>query len=262
VTICIGLLAQDGIVIAADAQESDTYFKRSTQKIMTWQTVGNADGPPRNPAACVVAGAGDGGFIDAFTAELLADVRGEMTMTDFETYAKSKVESFYSTHVRPLLRVDTSCDFSVLIGAYFQRMSRLYKSYRTSFHSVQTAVVTAIGIGQQFALQTIENFPCLDVEHTEITAAAVISRTKDCVEGCGKYTDVVSLHNARIVPDEAHGSRLEDAAPILTRVSSARIADWERSFSGVWKRRQTKLYYELIEEEFKRSKTRVSEDQQ
>src|ERR1700689_1761048 len=110
VTICIGLLAQDGIVIAADAQESDTYFKRSTQKIMTWQTVGNADGPPQNPAACVVAGAGGGGFFDAFTGEFLSDVRGEMTMMDFETYAKSKVDSFYSTHVRPLLKVDPNCD--------------------------------------------------------------------------------------------------------------------------------------------------------
>lgn len=87
----------------------------------------------------------------------------------------------------------------------------------------------------------------------EIAAAAIISRTKDCVEGCGKYTDIVSLHNPQIVPDEIHGSRLEEAASPLTRVSSRRIAEWEESFSGIWRQNQRELYHRLIEEELRRS---------
>ncbi len=249
-TICIGILATDGIVIAADAQESDTYFKRSAQKIMTWHTSGSWD--PRAPAACVIAGAGDGGFVDAFTSEFLVGVRGDMTMADFEAYAKKKVDSFYAMHVRPLIKADPNFDFCVLIGAYFQSMARLYKSYRTSFHQVQAATA-AVGIGTQFALRALDEFPIADIAHTEITAAAVISRTKDCIDGCGKYTDIVSVHNVKMVPDEAHGSRLEHPTFPMTRVSSEKIARWEQSFATTWRQKQSALYAELIEEELKRS---------
>lgn len=249
-TICLGILATDGIVIAADAQETDTYFKRSTQKIMTWHTLGNSDGPPRNPAACVIAGAGDGGFIDAFTSDLISGIRAEMTIAEFEAYASKKIEGFYSTHVRPLLKVDPNFDFSVLVGAYFQRVTRLYKSYRTSFQKVNAAT-TAIGIGQQFALRNLDDFPFSDVRHTEITAAAVILNTKDCIEGCGKYTDIVSIHNSIIVPDENHGSRLEAPPALWTRVSSKQIGDWEKSISEKWGQKQRNLYVDLIEDELK-----------
>jgi hypothetical protein len=260
VTICIGLLAQDGIVIAADAQESDSYFKRSAQKIMTWHTFGLSGGNSSHPAACLIAGAGDGGFIDAFTMEFLAGVRGEMTMSEFEKYAAKKIESFYSTHVLPLLTVSQDVDFGVLIGAHFQYMTRLYKSYRTSFHHV-AAAATAIGIGAQFALQTIDRFPFSDVAHTEITAAAVISATKDCIEGCGKYTDIVSIHNPR-VPDEVHSSRLQPPERPITRVASRKIARWEESFSSAWRGQQTALYQQLIEEELKQSTSQASEDRE
>jgi len=66
-TICIGLLASDGLVIAADAQESDTYLKRTQQKIMPWLggiTIGS--NPTPASAACAFTGAGDAGYIDAF----------------------------------------------------------------------------------------------------------------------------------------------------------------------------------------------------
>jgi len=260
VTICIGILASDGIVIAADAQETDTYFKRSTQKIMTWHTSGNADGPPRNPAACVVAGAGDGQFVDAFTSELIDGLRAEMTISDFESYSSKKVQDFYRAHVQPLLKVEPNCDFSVVVGAYFQNMTRLYKSYRTSFQRVH-ALAAAIGIGQQYALQTLEEYPYSDVRHVEITAAAVISSTKDCIEGCGKYTDIVSIRNPIVVPDKDHGSRLEAHPNFLTLVPSKKIALWEKSFSETWRQKQSKLYAELIEEELWLSDPQTSEDE-
>src|ERR1035437_8980178 len=103
---------------------------------MTWHTLRNSDGLPRNPAACVIAGAGDGQFADAFTDQFIDGLRAEMTIADFESYASKKVDAFYSTHVRPLLKVDRDIDFSVLVGAYFQHVTRLYKSYRTSFQRV------------------------------------------------------------------------------------------------------------------------------
>jgi len=48
-TICIGLQTSDGTVVAADAQESDQYYKRAQQKILPFVggiPMGNSPEPP------------------------------------------------------------------------------------------------------------------------------------------------------------------------------------------------------------------------
>ena len=250
-TICIGMLATDGIVLAADSLESGGYLNRSVQKIMTW-TVSSADGMPKHPATCMIAGAGDGGFIDAFQMELIADVRGEMTMKEFESHAAAKINDFYSRHVFPFSSLDDGYDFSVLIGATFGPQTRLYRTYKTTLQTVRE-LTTSIGFGMEYANEIKDYFPFSDVTHTEISAAAIISKTKDCVSGCGKYTDVVSLHNYQVVPDEVSGSRV--APPVhglINRVPHQKIAQWEASFQNLWKQRQATLYGELVEEELAR----------
>jgi hypothetical protein len=251
-TICIGMLATDGIVIAADALESGGYLDRPVQKIMTW--VASAPGSvQRFSAACVVTGAGDAGFIDAFTAELLSGLHWEMTMMEFESYAKEKVQDFYSKHVIPALSIDRNCDFSVLIGAAFGATNpRLFQTYKSTLRSA-TELCMAIGVGGEYANQLKEYFPFSGIRQTEVSAAAIISSVKDCVPGCGKYTDIVSLYNHRIASDEAHGSRLVPPPTLMARVSPLWIQEWERSFSVVWKAKQTDLYSQLIEEAIKPS---------
>jgi hypothetical protein len=169
-------------------------------------------------------------------------------MNDFETYAKGKIEAFYSKHVAPILHIDANHDFCVLIGAAFGAGGpRLFQTYKSTLRSV-TELCTTIGYGREYANQLKDYFLFSDVLHTEVSAAAIISSTKECVEGCGKYTDIVSLHNHQIMPDEVHGSRLVPPPVLMSRVSSAWIREWERSFATVWKARQADLYAQLIEE--------------
>lgn len=197
-TICIGMLAQDGLVIAADALESGDYLNRSVQKIMTWIST-QAGNPRRQVAACVIAGAGNSGFIDAFTSELLSKIDGAMTIKDFEAYARETLEIFYSKHVTPLLAAG-DYDFSTLIGAAFGiGPPRLFQTYASTLKPVME-LSTAIGGGAPFAKQFDDYFPFADVRHAEVSAAAIISRTKECVPGCGKHTDIVSLHGPQIAP--------------------------------------------------------------
>ena len=249
VTICIGVLATDGIVIAADAEESDTYFTRSQQKILTWHTTqmgGTGLGPA--PAACIIAGAGCGGFVDSFSHLLLKNVRGNMTLPQFEAYAAETLEGFYGNHVRPVLSVDRNFDFSVLIGAYFGYSTCLLTSYQSTLrHAMPNA---AIGIGESFALRLMDEHGFYDVKHTEVAAASIIATTKDCIEGCGKYTDIVSIHASQIIDGGAgDSSRLQHPNPLWSRVSKQTIAGWERSFGTKWASRQRVLTKELIEEE-------------
>jgi len=249
-TICIGILASDGIVIAADAEENDTYFKVSQQKIMTWHT-SSSEGHGPHPAAYVIAGAGNGGFVDSFVDELWSGVSGEMTMLEFKKYAAKTLERFYIKHVRPLVTVSEQNDFSVIIGAYFGFGVELLVSHRSTLRRVQ-APVTAIGIGAQYALSRIENYPFSDVRHSEVTAASVLYSTKDCIDGCGKYTDIVSIHPPKITGGErGESSCLEHPSQLWTRVPSETVARWESNFSRAWRESQLKLYSTLIEEELK-----------
>jgi hypothetical protein len=248
-TICIGMLAEDGIVIATDAEESDTYFTRSQQKILTWHTM--SSGGAHTPAACAIAGAGDAGFIDAFSHELLKRIRGEMTMPEFETYAEETVKNFYGNHVRPLLKVDPNVDFRVLIGAYFRFSTCLLMSYKSTIRRVFPTA--AIGIGGSFAMRVMDEHMFRDIRHTEITAASVIAVTKDCIEGCGKYTDIVSIHNPVLVEGiDGAGSQLHHPNPPLSRVRREKIDRWEKSFGSTWSSRQKNLTSELIEKELKK----------
>ncbi len=254
-TICIGMLASDGIVIAADAQESDNYFKRSQQKILTWGVVGLSNSGPARGAShvsCVLTGAGDAGFIDAFSQNLLHALKPDLTMHSFEEILADRLEEFYGKHVIPVLASDPNADFRMLIGAYFGFSSRLYVTYRSTLRVVMP--YAAIGVGGSFASRLMDESPLISsVRETEVMAANVIAVTKDCIEGCGKYTDVVSIHNCSIVEgtQPGEGSHLEHSAIVTTRVSPMKIARWEKSFGSQWANRQRKLTQELICEEIK-----------
>ncbi len=122
-TICLGMIAQDGIVIAADAEESDAYAKRSQQKIMTWHTM--SSGGTHVPAGCVTTGAGDAGFIDAFTYDLTKTIGQVKDIREFESHLKERLEEFYNKHVLPFSTVNSDFDFQMLIGVYFGYITSL-----------------------------------------------------------------------------------------------------------------------------------------
>ena len=204
-TICIGIVAQDGIVIAADAQESDSYFKRGQQKILTWHVLGLGSGPQPPPAGCVITGAGDAGFIDSFTHKLLASVKGSMTIQTFQAHLENEIAAFYGRHVAPILSSNPESDFQMLIGVYFGFASALFVTYRSTVRRAMPTV--AIGAAT-FGMRMLEEMPYVpEVNSLEIIAAHVIATTKDCIEGCGKYTDIVSASQLRNSGGNTGGGR-------------------------------------------------------
>lgn len=65
---------------------------------------------------CVLAGAGDAGFIDAFTDHLLFSIPASPHMRTFEDHVRERLDSFYTKHVLPAVAVDRNADFQMLIG--------------------------------------------------------------------------------------------------------------------------------------------------
>ena len=88
-----------------------------------------------------------------------------------------------------------------------------------------------------------------DIRHTELLAAYVVGVTKERIEGCGKYTAIISLHNPVMQDTPGEPSRMVPPLQLLTHVSQAKIRKWEESFGTRWTVRQGELLDKLVEEE-------------
>ena len=105
-TIAIGMLAEDGVVIAADTQESYGYLKGETGKVRVGagsiMTVLPKAGPKRN-TAFAVSGSGNSPYVEAIGPELveIALKYQEAGPTRIESHLREHVRKFYEKHVIP-----------------------------------------------------------------------------------------------------------------------------------------------------------------
>jgi hypothetical protein len=247
-TICIGLRASDGIVIASDAQESKGDLKRSTQKIFTFMGPISPGSNPSPPSfACALTGAGDAGYLDAFFADVLYNIDTKTTRKDFKKFLADKILTFHRQHIFPLAAAQYPPEIDVLIGVYVELAAHIFVSRGSALSQLFPDV--AVGIGAHFAMGLIDDLSgCRNLKETELLAAYIVSRTKESIEGCGKYTQIVSLHNA-IVEEGESGSRLVPPLVPLTFVSDEQIQKWERSFDRRWAAHSRRLIEDLIQEE-------------
>jgi len=249
-TICIGMRATNGIVIAADAQESDQYYKRSQQKIIPFVgNIASGENPPPPQMGCVFTGAGDAGYLDAFFAYAMEGIRVDATQADFEHFLADKVRTFHEKHLFPLAVSPNPPEISVLVGAYVQFSTSIFVSHGSTLR--RTLQHTAVGAGAHFALSVMDDVGGMyDLRHTELLAAYIVGMTKDRIEGCGNYTAMFSIKDPCIVADPPDGrSRLVPPVSPLAFVPHSKIRKWEQSFGTRWASRQVKLIAELADEE-------------
>jgi hypothetical protein len=253
-TICIGMLAEDGIVIAADTEEADTYYKRSSQKIFPW-TGGLQLGPDPQPPkmVCALTGAGESGYIDAFIHEAIKNIPLTLQINGLEDLFADRVRIFHEQHIFPWAAATKPPEFQMLIGAYCSGLTRIFVSYGSTLRTAMPHA--AVGAGAHFAMSMLGELDYIpDIRHTEILAAYVVGATKQRIEGCGKHTAIVSLHNSEIV-DGAEGepSRLVPPARPITFVPPSTIQRWEESFGSLWASKQIRLLKDLIDEQIAES---------
>lgn len=249
-TICIGIRAHDGVVIAADAQETLGDFKRHTQKILPFcGPIGLGNNPQTPTMACLFTGAGEAGYLDAFFDFALKDINTGLNGTEFEKFLSEKTRTFHETHLFPLASSPNRPEIEVLIGSFCLWGTSMFVTYGSTLRRV--APIAAVGIGAHFAQSVMSELPYpQDVNHAELIAAYAIAATKEHIEGCGNYTTIYTLHNSTIVEGESgQGSHLVRPTQLFTHVSQRKIRKWEESFGDRWARRQTDLIAELIEEE-------------
>jgi hypothetical protein len=209
-TIALGILARNGVVIAADREETvGSLAKYEENKIRGAFHFSN-DGKHRH---LLLAGAGWGDYVDAFAEtikddELLKDSRFDkkpkvVLEEALERFYARKVIPFggYQSHERP--------DFQVVVGCICGGKSHLFVSTYNVLKSVER--FAAIGSGALVARPIVHRFVppnigtrSVSIKEAVVIAAHAVREAKDAVPGVGKDTDVLAMFDngglSRTVP--------------------------------------------------------------
>jgi hypothetical protein len=182
------MIARDGIVIAADRQETEGEHKKSQRKIESlWaMPVG----------ALLVSGAGNGPYIDTMTEHL----RHCFGTTQSKDYPKAMTDEFRAVHsafyteaVLPFAQFQSyeRPDYELLFGCSTDHHF-LWYSHKLTLNQVE-AGYRAVGIGASAAESLLSKYYVMNLplKIAIALAAYVVFEVKNSVEQCGFETDVM-----------------------------------------------------------------------
>lgn len=210
-TIALGLIAREGIVIAADRQETEGEHKKAQSKIESLWAL--------PVGALLVSGAGNGPYIDTMTERL----RYSFGTTQSKEYPKGMTDEFRTVHsafyteaVLPFAQYQPyeRPDYELLFGCSTVNSHLLWYSHKLTLNQVQ-AGYRAVGIGANAAESLLSKFYVMNLplKVAIALAAYVIYEVKNSVEGCGFETDVMFTQKDKPPARIMHPmiKRMEDA---------------------------------------------------
>jgi 20S proteasome alpha/beta subunit len=212
-TIALGLVGTDGVVLAADTEESYGEMKNETTKILT--AFGNGSD------ACAISGAGNSAYLTSLGGKLAQVFLSDKNLTEppllqaFENCTKT----FYSDHIIPFVNFpdEERPEVRMLIAYHRRNVSRLLFS--------DLSVVApemrykAVGIGSSYAENFLNRWwrPA-DTKSLEILAAYIAFAVKESIRYCGKHTQIVTVRS-----DEP-----------ISKVPMSTVTRWEEEFRSKW----------------------------
>ncbi|HUJ31275.1 MAG TPA: hypothetical protein VLY23_08350 [Candidatus Acidoferrum sp.] len=219
-TIIVGMLSRDGIVMGADSEESTTDLKKSVQKLFPLRT---SDG-----SYLIAGGAGPGYLVDAITQELWKDFLPASfeNILQIQQEIADRVHRFYKEHVLawPTIQEREANDFSLLLGVSVR--SEKSDNYAHYLWIVEKGVLrpagpsAAIGMGAMYANILMDNLHGFySAASTSLIAIDTIRRVKRDTPWCGKDTSIWCVKNGRWV--SILDDRIERAEKLLQKFEDA-----------------------------------------
>jgi hypothetical protein len=191
-TIAIGLICADGVVIAADTQESGALTKNQAHKI----AVSLIDG-----GVIAFAGAGEAQTLDGLSCHV-RDSAAKAQKSEIVSVINDSFLAFYKQHIVPLYPFHerfVSPDVDAIIGISVGTQSVLLANHRTALRRCDHFV--SVGIGRDFSDVLLARlFPHglkLPTERAVLLAAYVIYQVRESVEGCGLGTQLYLLRTGQ-----------------------------------------------------------------
>ncbi len=198
-TIALGILGKDSIVVAADTEETHgNGFKVGQGKVLAAMLDYLRKGD-RSAGALVTTGAGSAGYLDALQQSLCDRfLRDEPKDIDgARDVLQTGVSVFYQQHVIPFAILPEHerplCE--LIIGAAVNGAPQLLTTDKTTIRQCQ---FTAVGMGAPYATLLLSRLwrRGLSLEASTLLAAYVLHEVKQSVSGCGKDSHIVVIRTS------------------------------------------------------------------
>ncbi len=229
-TIAVGLLTNEGIVVAADTEESSDYWKIEQSKI--W--FGFSRRMSERRVSCTVCGAGYPAGMTRSLMQHIVDAVVDAPMDDLKDDVKlravieARATEFHAKHVVPVAHVANPPVLQTLVATQTDGAFRIWTTDAGS--AAQEQGFAAIGMGNAHASSFLVRHyrgPRYTSHHDGILlAAAAVHQAKEFVTRCGKYTEVALVRRgepARVKPstvkrmDDLFSQMLYDVEPDVWR---------------------------------------------
>lgn len=201
VTIGVGILTPDSVVLAADTQMSWTdFFMKTGEGKVSWSAKTEPRGTaPSLTAGMAITGAGHAKYVQHIQRHFanLITTDKHPSLADFRAHAETYLESFYKKHVAPISAKESERPNVWLLFAY-QNADNEVALFSTS-NNVVTPEHTygVVGVGAPYAEMLLSRlfrmFWPIQTEEAILSAVYVIKNVKDNVPDCGKETDLIFL---------------------------------------------------------------------
>lgn len=232
VTIGVGILTSDSVVLAADTQMSWTdFFLKTGEGKVSWAAKTEPhDTIPQLSAGIGITGAGHAKYVKHIQRHFSTLISRDKhpSKAEFVQHAEAYVEEFYKKHILPIASVENNRPNVWLLFAY-QNASNEVAMFSTSNDVVTPEYnYAAVGVGQAYAEMLLaELFKALWPLTTEtaiLIATYVVKHVKDHVQDCGKETDLVFLTRTGVFLLQDRTLKELDALIEETMVLKANVA--------------------------------------
>ena len=195
-TIAAGFVCTDGIILAADTQETIAgYTKNSTEKIRIWGDQG---------LGIAITGAGDTDLIETIGPEIERALYGDYSPKevrfpeDVKEIIQHAMADSFARYIRPYASFPKDdrpwCELLVAVSVKNEvnEYECLFKASGTTAREV-TYGAECIGSGLILAKSLIERFysSFMDMDEAILAVCYVMYQTKKWVDGCGGNTDLL-----------------------------------------------------------------------
>lgn len=192
-TIAIGVLASDGVVIAADSEQTSGYaggLKNSTSKISC--SMGGS-------STLSVSGAGRSGYLNSIKEVVINQVSPEGPSGIVQDSLSRVISKFFTDHVVPFSSFPDQerPSFELVIGRQWENQ---YSLWTTDLNTVSECWgFAAVGAGSTYASILLSQMcrGSLPLMKAAALAAYVVFKVKDMIEGCGRETQIECLRGGR-----------------------------------------------------------------
>jgi 20S proteasome alpha/beta subunit len=194
-TIALGIIASDGLVIAADTQETYAGVHKVEQcKVLS----ANHYVTGKSRGAISASGAGSAGQLDSINEEICEAFLHQQPMRLKVTRAniKQQISEFQREHIAPfaLLPDYERPSVSLIIGASAGQERALWTSDKSTLR--QCRWHGAVGIGAPQANGMLTRFWAYEnIQFATLLAIYILFNVKQQVDGCGKQTQVVQIRD-------------------------------------------------------------------